>query len=212
MDGREISLRSPAYWSRHPRGISRDNGTASGRLDDALDRSESEHDESAGDDRADHDKQCSGDNDNAHIDRGSSGGPASVPPVDDRFTDSERPERYQRNRAVPTLEHVSIKRNDGPNGPDFLVTIGLLDDTSDAIGRYRTSLMINGKTLTEAQYEQNFVSIFIIIGVALALAAANDKLASWAVWLLGTVLAVFGLSEAVYYSKNGTFFTYGVTK
>lgn len=66
------------------------------------------------------------------------------------------------------------------------------------------------KTITQTQYEQNFVNIFIILGIALVMAAIGGKLSSGAIWLVGVVLVVFGLSEAVYYSKNGTFFTYGV--
>jgi hypothetical protein len=66
--------------------------------------------------------------------------------------------------------------------------------------------------MTEAQYQQGFVNIAIVLGIALVLTALGGKLSNLGTWMVGLVLATFLLFEGVYYSKNKQFYTYTIAQ
>jgi hypothetical protein len=133
--------------------------------------------------------------------------PSAVPPIDDGGASTGCVIDAPSDRQLSTREHLTLVSDDLPPGTSFLATFRLLNDVGATVGSDRGYIV---KTISQAQYEQNFVNIFIILGIALVMAAIGGKLSTGAIWLLSVVLVVFGLSEAVYYSKNGTFFTYNI--
>lgn len=209
MNGEQSGIRDPAHRTWNPRSLSRDNGSASSRVDGSSDR-ELPFDQSldGNPDRNVHSPD-SGELDGANgpernelCGRESGGSPA-----DDSVPNPECSERYSGSHPVPTDQRIAVVIDDDPDSSDIFVTISLLDDSGATVGRYRGHLV---KTITEAEYQQNFVNLTIVVAIALVIGAIGGKVGNLGAWMLGLMLAAFLLFEGLYYSKNGSFFTYKV--
>lgn len=206
MNGEQGVIRGLIDRTWNPRSLSCDHGSASGGLDAPDDGSDAgEHTQHQCGER-----EYGDSNPNNQHDSHRSLSRDSADSIDHSVSDSERLERYSVVGKLPARLYASFERDNDGERSDFNLTLRLLDDTGATIGRYRGSLVKND--LTEAQYQQGFVNLFIVLGIALIMSAIGGKVSNLGAWMIGLVLVAFVLFEGVYYSKNKSFFTYGITQ
>lgn len=197
MSGEQGSLWGPADRAWNPRSLSGDHGAAPGGLDPSNHGSECSVGIDSHDDLFSPDGH--GDSNDGH-----DPDPSTVHPEHDSVPDSECLERHSIARDLPA--RLTLLLHHHADGPGFDLAVCLLDDVGTTVGSYRGRIV---NTLSEAQYQQGFVNIAIILGIALVMTAIGGKISNLGSWMLGLVLVAFLAFEGVYYSKNKKLFTYG---
>jgi hypothetical protein len=203
MDGKQGNLRSITDRDWNPRSLSCDYGSASDGLDGAHDGamdSTNERRECSNNDSS-HQQRKYDDSSNDRNDKHDNPRDSSAS-LNDSLSDSERASGHSSSGTVPTREHVTFFFHNRPDRPGVELTVRLLNDLGATVWSDRYHIV------SEAEYQQGFVNIAIIVAIGLVLVALGGKLSNLGNWMVGLVLAVFILFEGMFYAKNKQFYTY----